>query len=791
MPSDKVFDDRDRIILANDRLPIGELIDWGQSDEGGAISTFLGTTRNNFEGKEVVSLEYEAYEDMAMDALERICKKVRSQWEVLKIGIAHKLGSCPVGDVSVCIVISSAHRREAIKAVEFCIDDLKASVPIWKKEVYGKEWLGDSSWKKNKEFAPKVPTNILPGAPPGAPATPLPTVRSEEATEEVPSGPLPPSDTVAVPTPEPLAATATATTALAGASEMEKKTILPVAAFTPPKEESQEEKDKRRREQEEKMRTEMKRKLYHQTISEVDGQKGSIILTLLDRAFDADPKIDEIGVMMLPEPEYATEEDWAEHVLAVREEHKLGVGVACMKPLFAHVMTQLSECIKLVREYEQKEEGREYDHPTKSLKESHPTVRRLLSLTRAVLVVRGDMPSALNARKMAIRLPLWTFLLNYDRVHPYFGGKESIRPNRHAACLALIEEELKLLDALFTLHPKSPSAWHHRRWCLSFREVLRAGIPRHTTQGWMDAIAKGCRVDTSGSGAHSRASSSGKKVKSNSSIVLALSAEEWQREAELCTLVNTRYPKNYYGWLHRLWLLSTAPPLGVDTYRGEVEYATDWLRKNVSDHCGVNYLEQSVQRLRAALSPADQGGLISLDVYGDALYKMKDQVEQRAGCHETLWYGVRAFACHVLDTLDEQEDSSFGKKGDGKANVRPMLAVAKALHDGAFALDGPASSEAGDMGVYPGISIADFLATMVKLVRTCRQNIDVWDFQLQRTHATRFYAYLMIRVIVRTRGIDGDNGEREARVGLADCAAEALSSLAREDAVDRHWEVLV
>ena len=149
----------------------------------------------------------------------------------------------------------------------------------------------------------------------------------------------------------------------------------------------------------------------------------------------------------------------------------------------------------------------------------------------------------------------------------------------------------------------------------------------------MDAIAKGC-VDTSGSGAHSRASSSGKKVKSNSSIVLALSAEEWQREAELCTLVNTRYPKNYYGWLHRLWLLSTVPPLGVDTYRGEVQYATDWLRKNVSDHCGVNYLEQSVQRLRAALSPADQGGLISLDVYGDALYKMKDRVE-RAGCRET------------------------------------------------------------------------------------------------------------------------------------------------------------
>lgn len=726
-------------------------------------------------------MEYEAYEDMAMDALERICKKVRSKWEVLKIGIAHKLGSCPVGDVSVCIVISSAHRKEAIKAVEFCIDDLKASVPIWKKEVYGKEWIGDSSWKKNREFSPKVPTAILPGAPPSVPATPLTDAEAtggKESTEVVL-----PSTTISSPQSIPAA--------VAGAAETEKKTILPIAAFTPPKEESKEEKEKKRREQEDKMRQEMKKKLYHQTISEVDGQKGSIILTLLDRAFDTDPSIDEIGVMMLPEPEYATEEDWAEHVLSVREEHKLGVGVACMKPLFAHVMTQLSGCIKQVREYEEKEEGREYDHPTRSLRESHPVVKRLLSLTRAVLVVRGDMPSALNARKMAIRLPLWTFLLNYDRVHPYFGGKESIRPNRHAACLALIEQELDLLDALFTLHPKSPSAWHHRRWCLSFREVLRTGVPRHTPQGWMEAIAKGCRVCHTHGTSTSTSTSSGKKSTGKGCSTLALSREEWQREAELCTLVNTRYPKNYYGWLHRLWLLSTEPPLGVDSLRAEVQYATEWLHKNVSDHCGVNYLQQAVQRLRTALSAADEDGLVSLDVFGDALYKMKDLVEQRAGCHETLWYGVRAFACFVLNTLDEQADTSFSRAAGGPASVRPMLEVSKALHDGAFALDGPVCMGASDMGVYPGISIAAFLSTMVQLVRTCRQNIDVWDFQLQRTHATRFYAYLMVRVIVMTREVGGDRGEREARVGLADCAAEALSSLAREDSVDRHWEVLV
>ena len=69
--------------------------------------------------------------------------------------------------------------------------------------------------------------------------------------------------------------------------------------------------------------------------------------------------LDEIGVMMLPEPDFATEDHWTEHILSIRKEHKLGVGVACMKPLFAHVMTQLSDCIAEVRKYEREQEGRE------------------------------------------------------------------------------------------------------------------------------------------------------------------------------------------------------------------------------------------------------------------------------------------------------------------------------------------------------------------------------------------------------------------------------------------------
>eukprot|EP00602_Paraphysomonas_sp_CaronLab_P013141 CAMPEP_0185041518 /NCGR_PEP_ID=MMETSP1103-20130426/40912_1 /TAXON_ID=36769 /ORGANISM="Paraphysomonas bandaiensis, Strain Caron Lab Isolate" /LENGTH=118 /DNA_ID=CAMNT_0027581279 /DNA_START=76 /DNA_END=428 /DNA_ORIENTATION=- len=116
-----------------------------QDNSAGAISTFLGTTRNNFEGKEVVSLEYEAYSEMAISELKTLCDKVRAEWEVCKIAIVHKLGNCPVGDCSVAIAISSAHRKESLQAVEFTINELKRTVPIWKKEKYSDH---GSSWKR-------------------------------------------------------------------------------------------------------------------------------------------------------------------------------------------------------------------------------------------------------------------------------------------------------------------------------------------------------------------------------------------------------------------------------------------------------------------------------------------------------------------------------------------------------------------------------------------------------------------------------------------------------------------
>lgn len=95
-------------------------------------------------GKKVVQLEYEAYEPMAKKVLLDIIQKARSKWSLKHIAIYHRTGTVPVGEVSVVIAASSAHREDSIHATEYLIDELKATCPIWKREVYedGSVWKG-------------------------------------------------------------------------------------------------------------------------------------------------------------------------------------------------------------------------------------------------------------------------------------------------------------------------------------------------------------------------------------------------------------------------------------------------------------------------------------------------------------------------------------------------------------------------------------------------------------------------------------------------------------------------
>lgn len=138
----------DHIEIQETLIDSSDMIHLVTSPTSGAISLFIGTTRNNFDGKKVLQLEYEAYIPMAKLQLSKICLLIREKWNVENIAISHRIGIVPVTEASVVIAISSSHRKESLEAVSFAIDTLKAIVPIWKKEIYED---GDYSWKENKE----------------------------------------------------------------------------------------------------------------------------------------------------------------------------------------------------------------------------------------------------------------------------------------------------------------------------------------------------------------------------------------------------------------------------------------------------------------------------------------------------------------------------------------------------------------------------------------------------------------------------------------------------------------
>lgn len=118
------------------------------SPAAGAISVFVGITRNNFEGRSVLHLSYECYEAMAVKQLQQLACDMRAMWTLQRVAIIHRTGAVAIGEASVLIAASSAHRREALDAVSWCIDELKRKVTIWKREVYE----DGSVWKENSEF---------------------------------------------------------------------------------------------------------------------------------------------------------------------------------------------------------------------------------------------------------------------------------------------------------------------------------------------------------------------------------------------------------------------------------------------------------------------------------------------------------------------------------------------------------------------------------------------------------------------------------------------------------------
>jgi molybdopterin synthase catalytic subunit/molybdopterin converting factor small subunit len=116
-------------------------------ERAGAIATFLGTVRAHSRGREVIALEYEAYEEMAEAVMAEIAEEVQVRYDLCKVAMAHRLGRVEVGETSVAIAVSAPHRQDALAACKDAIDTLKERVPLWKKELYkgSEEWIGRGS----------------------------------------------------------------------------------------------------------------------------------------------------------------------------------------------------------------------------------------------------------------------------------------------------------------------------------------------------------------------------------------------------------------------------------------------------------------------------------------------------------------------------------------------------------------------------------------------------------------------------------------------------------------------
>ena len=129
--------------LVRTRLDVAALADAGIRPDCGAVNLFLGTTRDHHGGRGVLTLEYEAYERMALAALDRLERAATARFGLSRCHVVHRLGEVPVGEASVAVVTSAHHRAAAFDAARWVMDELKRSVPIWKKERFAG---GDAEW---------------------------------------------------------------------------------------------------------------------------------------------------------------------------------------------------------------------------------------------------------------------------------------------------------------------------------------------------------------------------------------------------------------------------------------------------------------------------------------------------------------------------------------------------------------------------------------------------------------------------------------------------------------------
>jgi molybdopterin synthase catalytic subunit len=137
------------VSVTSEQLSLDALSDWATRADCGAIVSFSGVVRNASSARnDVQALEYETSEELAERRLDQIIDEARRRWPTLgAVGIHHRTGRVKLSETTVLVVVSSPHRAEAFDAARYCIDTLKVSVPMWKRELFegGSAWSEESS----------------------------------------------------------------------------------------------------------------------------------------------------------------------------------------------------------------------------------------------------------------------------------------------------------------------------------------------------------------------------------------------------------------------------------------------------------------------------------------------------------------------------------------------------------------------------------------------------------------------------------------------------------------------
>jgi molybdopterin synthase catalytic subunit len=132
------------VAVTSDQLSLNDLTAWVARPNCGAVVTFSGVVRDNSSAREdVLALEYETSVELAEKRIHELIVEARVRWPSLEaVAIHHRIGRVELSDATVIVAVSSPHRDDAFEAARYCIDTLKVSVPMWKREI----WEGGSAW---------------------------------------------------------------------------------------------------------------------------------------------------------------------------------------------------------------------------------------------------------------------------------------------------------------------------------------------------------------------------------------------------------------------------------------------------------------------------------------------------------------------------------------------------------------------------------------------------------------------------------------------------------------------